>query len=1096
MFLEKYFELKRIIISLFLLFSAFVFAGQISVWSLDEQLNSASLTTLRFKVENTSSQVIKNLEIHYHVTHDTTNLALPEFYYLPGGIAEWRFEAASKATLIIRFPGLSLTPLEMLGGDDGFSIGIHSKNWSFWNKTDDFSSPESSHFEEVNNIDVYSNGVLLTENHNTKSCPDIWFTEVQKDSIKMAWKAQDDTNIETSVQLHGFQGLLETIDLTSSIDSADFKLWQGSAAIQHQNQGEIWVTCQGVMKAYFAYGWTPTFSEQAVQFELWDSQGLYVVANTDLGYNQGLLNGDRLIVRENSRGRNIEDWEYYRPWEEPGGVPMPTIMFPGLGTKILPETASDSITFSWTAVENVPAYQFYIVRDSAYGDTVFSLITPETSLRLPMLATGNYVWWAEPVELRRGLWSWAKKTVKKAVTYTNPISYYIFNDVSATDAVIQHFTHPIGILSVLAGDVVARERVLNVPSLPARKDSRMLDLGYKEKINDGVNWDFPHIEFNPDWNVKSKQHSRDNSEHNRCWAVMAQMLNRYYGGNLTQDEIIYEVKEVKYDFPRDDALSGNILERVNAVSFALNIGALDGVAYSALSALLYSGAFSYTQLTAALGWHGGPPDPISIIVAIESGMPLGISQANQGFDGGHSMVVDGYKITLDGSIYLHFLNIDNEGNSEWRYYASVHGVGIDVILSTIATGIKNGLNWAFDLDMGGVLYKSYFIPPVYASGRMSDSRLYLDSDVDGITDFDEQMRFFTDPYNADTDGDGASDKDEIRYYTLRKLLADEDNDGLRAELDVDSDGDGYCDGDEYSENTDSKIMLEVQNHPSNMEPRCVAHPVALLAREKLFINDRAYCDDGINPCPVISLGKDNDYAVNLGVSAWVGDITVRGNVWLRSHSQVHGDLHLGGTLNNQGGTALVAGTIYRASREALVAPGVYQSVFTKNYMPLVDFKLFSSLTVNSNKTYNLPPNAYLNKVIVSSGATLRLMPGTYNWGELIVEAGGVLELPESGTVTIKIKDHFQWNGTFGNTSLLNVAGRLIVHTDAAETVFLNSSFAGQLIAPKALVILGQGDKLYAGQIAARSITIHQNTRFIWVKEGANAVSPVVAWNVR
>jgi len=32
-------------------------------------------------------------------------------------------------------------------------------------------------------------------------------------------------------------------------------------------------------------------------------------------------------------------------------------------------------------------------------------------------------------------------------------------------------------------------------------------------------------------------------------------------------------------------------------------------------------------------------------------------------------------------------------------------------------------------------------------------------------------------------------------------------------------------------------------------------------------------------------------------------------------------------------------------------------------------------------------------------------------------------------------------------------------------------------------IVGQADKEYAGQIYARSITVHQNTHFQWVKPG-------------
>lgn len=47
-------------------------------------------------------------------------------------------------------------------------------------------------------------------------------------------------------------------------------------------------------------------------------------------------------------------------------------------------------------------------------------------------------------------------------------------------------------------------------------------------------------------------------------------------------------------------------------------------------------------------------------------------------------------------------------------------------------------------------------------------------------------------------------------------------------------------------------------------------------------------------------------------------------------------------------------------------------------------------------------------------------------------------------------------------------------------------------APNAAVVIGQlGGRTHAGQIAAKSITIHQGTHFIWVKEGEYVSTPTV-----
>jgi len=86
----------------------------------------------------------------------------------------------------------------------------------------------------------------------------------------------------------------------------------------------------------------------------------------------------------------------------------------------------------------------------------------------------------------------------------------------------------------------------------------------------------------------------------------------------------------------------------------------------------------------------------------------------------------------------------------------------------------------------------------------------VDSDADGLTD-EQEMKIYTDPYQADTDGDGYNDKEEIDNgysphradYLMYQL--DWDKDGLNDALEIkfgtdlqnpDTDGDGHSDGEE------------------------------------------------------------------------------------------------------------------------------------------------------------------------------------------------------------------------------------------------------------------------------------------------------------
>ena len=82
----------------------------------------------------------------------------------------------------------------------------------------------------------------------------------------------------------------------------------------------------------------------------------------------------------------------------------------------------------------------------------------------------------------------------------------------------------------------------------------------------------------------------------------------------------------------------------------------------------------------------------------------------------------------------------------------------------------------------------------------------VDSDGDGLNDYDEMHRYYTNPDSNDSDGDGLLDGDEITLYETNATSADSDSDGLNdyEELNSyytdpnnnDTDSDGLLDGDE------------------------------------------------------------------------------------------------------------------------------------------------------------------------------------------------------------------------------------------------------------------------------------------------------------
>ena len=73
-----------------------------------------------------------------------------------------------------------------------------------------------------------------------------------------------------------------------------------------------------------------------------------------------------------------------------------------------------------------------------------------------------------------------------------------------------------------------------------------------------------------------------------------------------------------------------------------------------------------------------------------------------------------------------------------------------------------------------------------------------------------------------------------------------------------------------------------------------------------------------------------------------------------------------------------------------------------------------------------------------------------------------------------------------------VAKRLKIYVLGTGNMHIETNFAGQLVAPDGDVIIGQSGKHYYGAVYAKSIVIHQNTKFTWVSYVEAATSTTIA----
>ena len=140
----------------------------------------------------------------------------------------------------------------------------------------------------------------------------------------------------------------------------------------------------------------------------------------------------------------------------------------------------------------------------------------------------------------------------------------------------------------------------------------------------------------------------------------------------------------------------------------------------------------------------------------------------------------------------------------------------------------------WDNDPTSVVWVGPSGPGGAPSVRSDETEIHLDSDDDGLVDFDEKYRFGTDPQNPDTDGDGVPDKADMRGYVFDNAgrysttyRADFDGDGLRKEHDADNDrklNNGSKDGCEDSNHNGKLDAGETSNFNSADDGACSAPP--------------------------------------------------------------------------------------------------------------------------------------------------------------------------------------------------------------------------------------------------------------------------------
>ena len=423
------------------------------------------------------------------------------------------------------------------------------------------------------------------------------------------------------------------------------------------------------------------------------------------------------------------------------GIPRPIIINPEHNSSI----CEFQPTFSWFS-DYAVGYQLDIDDDLDFSSPLISSFVTENFFKpVEPLSSGNYYFRV------------------KSISMDGSESSYSGISVNIVDCASQ-------LLSISSFNSTTQ---LEIEPLMQHKDTHMLNLKGDKECNPDVDfkycigrWDSSH-ELDGDWEIGNGEPTIITSiDSVYCTRAAIAMIARYYNGNLSQDRISYyafENEAVENQLGAYDQIWPNQQFREKDNEKALNV---------------FGWAMNNSPITSGYG----KPDFVQIKEWIDDKRPILLVEKRLSWD-----FLEEWDWDIPISNYLHSVVISGYTD----------GLAIDTVTKIDPhSGTSYPQIWA---TLWNVV--EYHVAPAGITAVSDEPSLNIDTDGDKITDFDELMRFMTDPNNPDSDGDGVWDKEDIREYVFdingynkpRSAYWGE-NDIDRKEQDADHDNDGSPDG--------------------------------------------------------------------------------------------------------------------------------------------------------------------------------------------------------------------------------------------------------------------------------------------------------------
>ncbi len=399
---------------------------------------------------------------------------------------------------------------------------------------------------------------------------------------------------------------------------------------------------------------------------------------------------------------------------------------------------------------------FQVARDVNFQDVTIDATVEVHSYTITRLEAGTYYW---RVMGEDGGWSPAMSFTREPYDIEDLIVVSGSSEIRLADG--KEGKQPPGLILGWDDDVTSSALLNNCPHIMQFKDTSMVCL-MGCNMADSCDWDDNHGD------PPLAGGTRSTCSHGNAYCARAciAMIAGNSGLTLSQDRITYYMFEELWHFLSNPNQPQWIYSPIDDLAHGRGTGR--SYSRAAIDWLYNKPMGSTSQLT-----HTGaaPTDIPGIMARIKRYIDAGTPVMRCG--SGHATLISGYAIVEKiGNITVHYVRVEDP----W---------------------ISAAGRW-FTLESTINAFDAFIFPPENTTPiRSNESSIALDSDGDGLNDFDETTRFNTDPQDVDTDGDGVNDKQDVLGYVFLRngtwLLTHPDFDGDTDAKELDPDNDNADD---------------------------------------------------------------------------------------------------------------------------------------------------------------------------------------------------------------------------------------------------------------------------------------------------------------